>query len=174
MAAADPARPLSGLAARIDTRAAATFTAPNIAVELAYLQRPNSGTFERPYGWAWLLALHGAAEGATQAVLAPLAQAFAARFRAYLPRATYPVRTGSHANTAFAAVLAHDWAVRHDPPLGDEIAERVVGWYGADRAAQAWEPDGDAFLSPVLVEALAMSRVLPGEAFRDRPRRTHW
>lgn len=153
------------LAARIDPLAAATFTYDKLAVELAYLDRPNCGGFERPYGWAWLLALHGAAAGATQVALDPLARAFAARFAAFLPRATYPVRTGSHANTAFAAVLAHDWAVIHDPALGPLIADRVTGWYGGDRGAQAWEPDGDAFLSPVLTAALAMSRVLDDNAF---------
>ncbi len=154
------------LAAAIDPLADATFTPHKVAAELAYLDRPDSGGFERPYGWAWLLALDGAAAGTPwQAALDPLARAFAARFAAFLPRATYPIRTGSHANTAFAAVLAHDWAVARDPALATTLAERVVGWYGSDRDAQAWEPDGDAFLSPVLIEALAMSRVLPDAAF---------
>ncbi len=154
------------LAARIDQVAAATFTPAKIAAELAYLDRPLSGGFERPYGWAWLLALHGV-DSPWTAALAPLVRAFAARFAAYLPRATYPVRTGSHANTAFAAVLAHDWAVVHDPALAAQVAARVTGWYGSDRGAQAWEPDGDAFLSPTLVAALAMSRILADADFRD-------
>ncbi|MGI4881253.1 MAG: DUF2891 domain-containing protein [Janthinobacterium lividum] len=155
-----------GLAASIDPLAATTFTAAKLAVELAYLDRANSGGFERPYGWAWLLALHGAAADTEWGpLLDPLARAFAARFAAFLPKATYPIRTGSHANTAFACVLAHDWAAAHDPALATLIAGRVTGWYGGDRDAQAWEPDGDAFLSPVLCEALAMSRVLPGAEF---------
>lgn len=103
------------LATAIDPLADATLTPAKLAAERAYLDRPGSGGFERPYGWAWLLALHGAAAGTRCAdALEPLARAFAARFAAYLPRATYPVRTGSHANTAFAAVLAHDWARTHD------------------------------------------------------------
>jgi len=153
------------LAARIDPLAATTFTPAKLAVELAYLDRPNSGGFERPYGWAWLLALHGAADGATQAALDPLARAFAARFAAFLPRATYPIRTGSHANTAFACVLAHDWAVAHDPALAALVVARIHDWYAGDRDAQGWEPDGDAFLSPVLCEALAMSRILDAGDF---------
>ena len=154
------------LAADIDPLADATFTPEKLAVERAYLDRPNSNGFERPYGWAWLLALHGAAAGTRWGpLLEPLARAFAARFAAFLPKATYPIRTGSHANTAFAAVLAHDWAAVHDPALAAQIAARVTGWYGSDRNAQAWEPDGDAFLSPVLCEALAMSRVLPAADF---------
>ena len=153
------------LAARIDPLAATTFTPAKLAAERAYLDRAGSGGFERPYGWAWLLALHGV-DSPWQAALDPLARAFAARFAAWLPRATYPIRTGSHANTAFAAVLAHDWAVVHDPALAAQLTERVRGWYGGDRDAAAWEPDGDAFLSPVLTEALAMSRVLDAAPFR--------
>ncbi len=154
------------LAAEIDPLADATFTAEKLAVERAYLDRPNSGGFERPYGWAWLLALHGqAADTRWGPLLEPLARAFAARFAAFLPKATYPIRTGSHANTAFAAVLAHDWASVHDAPLAAQVAARVTGWYGGDADAQAWEPDGDAFLSPVLCEALAMSRILDAASF---------
>ena len=154
------------LAAEIDPLADTTFTAEKLAVERAYLDRPNSNGFERPYGWAWLLALHGAAaETRWGPLLEPLARAFAARFAAFLPKATYPIRTGSHANTAFAAVLAHDWAAVRDPTLAAQIAARVTDWYGGDVQAQAWEPDGDAFLSPVLCEALAMSRVLPAADF---------
>jgi len=154
------------LAARIDPLADTTFTPDKLAAELAYLDRPNSGGFERPYGWAWLLALHGAAaETRWQAALEPLTRAFAARFAAFLSRATYPIRTGSHANTAFACILVHDWAVEHDHPLAVLIVRKLHDWYGEDRDAQAWEPDGDAFLSPVLVEALAMTRALDDRAF---------
>ncbi len=159
-------RNFPGLAAQIDPRAAGTFAPAKLAAELAYLDRANSGGFERPYGWAWLLALHGAAADTPwQAALGPLARAFATRFAAFLPRATYPIRTGSHANTAFACTLAYDWATTYDPALATQIAARVLDWYGNDRDAQAWEPDGDAFLSPVLVQALAMSRVLPAVPF---------
>jgi hypothetical protein len=155
------------LAASIDPLADATFTPAKLAVECAYLDRASSGGFERPYGWAWLLALHGqAAMTPWGAALTPLAEKFAARFKAYMPKASYPVRTGSHANTAFAAVLAYDWAMDHDPALAAQLAGRVTGWYGDDTAAQAWEPDGDAFLSPTLVEALAMARMQPPPAFR--------
>ena len=154
------------LAASIDPLADATFTPAKLAVECAYLDRASSGGFERPYGWAWLLALHGqAARTPWGAALTPLAEKFAARFKAYLPKASYAVRTGSHANTAFAAILAHDWAVHHDPALAAQLSGRVTGWYGDDTAAQAWEPDGDAFLSPTLIEALAMARVQPPPAF---------
>jgi len=135
-----------------------------VAVECAYLDRPGSAGFERPYGWAWALALHGEAvrheDAGWGAALEPLARAFAARFTAFLPKQTYPIRTGTHFNSAFAAVLALDWADAHDPALAALIRDRARRWYGEDRDAQAWEPGGDEFLSPTLIEALCMARVL--------------
>ena len=151
------------------TRALArqVFTAENVAGELAYLADGNARGFERPYGWGWLLALHGeAARGEYGAVLAPLAREFARRFGDYLPLLTYPVRTGSHGNTAFALILALEWADIHDPALAALTRARARDWFGGDLAAQAWEPDGDAFLSATLCEALLMGRVLPAGEFQ--------
>ncbi|TPG49880.1 DUF2891 domain-containing protein [Roseomonas nepalensis] len=134
-----------------------------VAAEVAYLARPSARGFERPYGWGWLLALaeelaHHAGEP-WSARLEPLAEAFAARLRGFLPLATYPVRTGSHGNTAFALLLA---AGR----MGEEIAPFARRLYGADRACPAWgEPGGDDFLSPTLVEAALMARLLPRGEF---------
>ena len=45
-------------AVRVHTLADAMLTAENFAVETAYLTRPSARGFERPYGWAWALALH--------------------------------------------------------------------------------------------------------------------
>jgi hypothetical protein len=166
------ARRFPGHAAAAQTRALAaqTFTAENAAAELAYLAVPSSRGFERPYGWAWLLALHAELarhqDPGHAATLAPLAQEFARRLDAYLPLMTYPIRTGSHANTGFALALAAEWAGVHDPALLSLITARARHWFGADRAAQAWEPDGDAFLSPSLTEALLMARILPQPEFR--------
>jgi hypothetical protein len=146
-------------------------TEEKIAVEVAYLARPLSATFERPYGWAWLLALdaelarHETSEGRRwHSMLEPLARAFAARFRDFLPRATYPIRAGTHFNTAFAIALAIDYAdVARDTGLGDLLRDRARGWYSADADAQAWEPSGDDFLSPTLIEAECMRRALGAE-----------
>lgn len=146
-----------------------SFTLEKVAAELAYLERPLSGGFERPYGWAWLLALHleasrhGDRTWAQQ--LEPLARAFAERLSAYLKVLTYPIRTGTHFNTAFALVLSHEWAQRHDRSLAGQIEERARHWFGQDRACQAWEPSGDDFLSPALIEPLSMMRVLPAQEF---------
>lgn len=157
-------------AGAIAARVTAMFTPAKVAGELAYLARDNSGGFERPYGWAWLLALHGEAALHQQdwaAALEPLARAFAARYAAFLPKANYPNRNGSHANSAFAAVLGFDWARVHDAQLAAQIAARGRGWYAADRASAGWEPSGDDFLSPTLIEALLMQRVLGEGEFAD-------
>lgn len=140
-----------------------------VAGELAYLDRAYTGGFERPYGWAWLLALHGEAARHDDAewaeALEPLARAFADRFRDFLPRQTYPVRTGTHYSTAFALALALAWAETYDTPLADLIRERAQAYYGADRNCPGWEPGGDEFLSSAMIEALCMKRVLDGDAF---------
>jgi hypothetical protein len=150
--------------ARIDALAAEMLTAANVEGERAYLDRPSSGGFERPYGWAWLLALHREAQrhgdrrwGAT---LEPLAAAFAKRFRLFLPKLTYPIRTGTHFNTAYALILALEWAQENDEALAGLIAERAADWFGGDRGYHGWEPGGDDFLSGGLTEALLMRRLL--------------
>lgn len=133
-----------------------------VAGELASLIQA-SPSFERPYGWAWALALHGEAarhDAPWAEALAPLAYAFADRFRAHLPMLTYAIRVGTHFNTAFALVLTQEWAVDHAPDLADLCSDRARHWFTGDRDAQAWEPGGDEFLSGTLCEALLMSRVL--------------
>jgi Protein of unknown function (DUF2891) len=141
-----------------------------ITAELDYLHRSYSAGFERPYGWAWLLALHQEAtrhkDRGWGETLAPLAAAFAERFRLYLPKLTYPVRVGTHFSTAFALVLALDWAEALDPPLTELIRRRATGYFAQDRNCPGWEPGGDDFLSSALIEALCMRRVLPAAEFR--------
>ena len=138
-----------------------SFTAEQVGAELAYLNRPLSRGFERPYGWGWLLYLHLEAsrhDAAWGARLEPLARAFADRFRAYLPVLTYPIRVGTHFNTAFSMILSLEWAETFDPSLAQLIRERALHWFGADRDCQAWEPGGDEFLSSALIEALCMAK----------------
>ena len=149
-------------AAEVRARAAALFTPANVAAECAYLERPGAAGFERPYGWGWALALHAEAEkhGELGPILQPLALAFAARFRGHLPKLTYPIRTGTHFNTAFGCLLALEWAEGRDPALAALIRARAQDWYGNDRDCQAWEPGGDEFLSSALSEALLMQAVL--------------
>ena len=141
-----------------------TFTAENVGAELAYLERPLSRGFERPYGWAWLLYLHLETTRHPEdwaAELEPLACAFAQRLHDYLGVLTYPIRVGTHFNTAFALVLSLEWADQFDSALAQDIRERSSHWFGGDRDCQAWEPGGDEFLSPALIEALCMARAHP-------------
>jgi len=151
-------------AAEIAELASGSFTAKKVGAELAYLDRPLGRGFERPYGWAWLLQLHLEAAQHEQrwgAELEPLARAFADRLGGYLEILTYPIRVGTHSNTAFALVLALDWAEAFHPPLAHQIRGRARHWFSADRDCQAWEPAGDEFLSPALIEAWCMARTEP-------------
>jgi hypothetical protein len=130
--------------------------------ECDYFSRPSARGFERPYGWAWVLALQHALVGtAWEAALRPLAEVVAARFAAYLPKATYPVRVGTHYNTAFALVIASPYAAALDQALLALMQAKAQDWYGADAACQAWEPSQDDFLSSALIEALCMLRLAP-------------
>ena len=169
-------------AAAIVKLADESFTPAKVGAELAYLERPSSRGFERPYGWAWLLQLHLEASRHDERwghELEPLARAFAERLRAYLEVLTYPIRVGTHFNTAFALILSLPWARTFDPALALKISDRALHWYGADRDCQAWEPGGDEFLSSALTEGLCMavthpedfpawfSKFLPGIANRQ-------
>lgn len=151
----------------------AQLTPANIAAETAYLWRAESRGFERPYGWAWSLMLAGelargtSAEGETWSrAVQPLARAFEERFTAWLPLATYPVRAGVHANTAFALLLALDYGRAVDnQPFAAQLCDKAIAWYGNDAGCQVWEPGGDDFLSPALVEAACMRAVLGKRLF---------
>ncbi|HEU5482801.1 MAG TPA: DUF2891 domain-containing protein [Sphingomicrobium sp.] len=152
----------------IDELAEASFTDEKVAIEDSYFRRPLSRTFERPYGWGWLLALHLEAsrhdDRQWSARLEPLARTIADHFKRYLQLLTYPIRSGAHFNTAFALVLALEWSDQFDDELDELIRARSRHWFGDDCDCQAWEPSGDDFVSPALTEALLMSRVLsPGE-----------
>ncbi|WP_166036684.1 DUF2891 domain-containing protein [Sphingosinicella sp. YJ22] len=154
-------------ARRIDGLFEEMLTEDNVAGELAYLDRAYSGGFERPYGWAWLIALHREAQERPDMpyadILQPLARAFADRFLTYLPKLTYPIRVGAHYNTAFALILALAWAETNDADLAALVRARASDYYSGDRDCSGWEPGGDEFLSAAMVEALLMRQVL-GEA----------
>ena len=161
--------PQMAAAPAIAARADEMLVADKVAAELAYLDRPQSAGFERPYGWGWLLYLHLEAsrhgDRSWASALEPLARAFAGRLDTYLAKLTYPIRVGTHFNTAFALILALEWAEQFDCQLAASIRSWAVEKFAHDRDCQAWEPGGDEFLSPALIEALCMARVLEGDAF---------
>ena len=153
---------------------AQSLTRENLLAETAYVSAKGRRSFERPYGIAWLLQLVTELEEwdddeATQwrTNIAPLEAAMADRLVSWLPDLTYPVRSGTHSQTAFALGLALDWA----RATGDEaaealITERTQTLYGGDRACPLhYEPSGADFLSPCLAEADLMRRVLSPSTF---------
>jgi len=143
------------------------FTPELVARELAYAAAPGRAGFERPYGWAWLLKLQAeldvhADTAAWAQALRPLSKFIAQRLAAFLGASHYPVRAGTHTNSAFAMKLALDYAaVCGDSALHAAIVSAGEKWFGADLAyPAAYEPSGTDFLSPGLCEALLMSEVL--------------
>ncbi len=160
-------------AKRIEELFDAQLTSAKVKAEVRYLGQPLRATFERPYGWAWLLMLsaelnrHASKKGKRWSdALAPLADAFTQRFLDFLPRATYPTRVGTHFNSAFAIALALEYAeVASNDKLRKTLVKKARGWYSKDSDCQAWEPGGDDFLSSALVEAECMRRVLKASEF---------
>ena len=146
-----------------------SFSAGKVAIERAYLDRPMAAGFERPYGWGWLLYLHLEAsrheDRRWAAELEPLARAFAERLHVYLAKLTYPIRVGTHFNSSFALILALEWAEWFDPILANSIRRWVIEKFANDRDCQAWEPGGDEFLSPALIEALCVAKALTSDEF---------
>ena len=143
-------------------------TSTNVKAEVSYLERESSRTFERPYGWAWLLMLaaelsrhDGKKARKWSQALNQLADVFADRFLIFMPKATYPIRVGTHFNSAFAITLALEYAdVASHRALKNALATKAKTWYEGDVDCQAWEPGGDDFLSSALMEAECMRRVL--------------
>lgn len=145
-----------------------------ILQEKAYFERPNTRSFERTYGWAWLLKL--AEELATwedkqgqkwAKNLQPLSAIIVQRYLGFLPKQTYPIRTGVHPNTAFGLSFALDYArTTGQEALEKLIVQRSLDYYQKDKSCPAaWEPGGNDFFSPCLLEADLMSKVLPRDEF---------
>lgn len=154
------------------------FKSERIAAEIAYLHQPSRGAFERTYGWAWLLKLQteliALARILPHAVtwrdaLQPLADVFVERYLQFLPVAHYPIRSGTHANSAFGLLFALDYAdsVQHIA-LRKLVIAKANAWYGRDRRyPAAYEPGGDDFLSAGLMEAAVMRRAVDACSFAD-------
>lgn len=147
----------------------------HILKEVEYFRKEEEDSFERTYGWAWLLKL--AAELHTwedplarelEKNLQPLTDLISARFMEFLPKLRYPIRVGEHTNTAFALSLAHDYAkVTGSEELLNLIEKRAMDFYlNDDNCPLSWEPSGFDFLSPCLSEVDIMRKVLPENAFK--------
>jgi len=152
------------------------FSAENIIKEVQYLGQKNRKSFERTYGWAWLLKLaeelHNWNDPDGQRWsknLLPLTQAIVKRYLDFLPRQTYPIRRGVHANTAFGIGFALDYArAVGDEELETMLVKRSLAYYEKDKNYPAlWEPNGDDFFSPCLMEADLMRRLMNPTEFRN-------
>ena len=168
--------PDADFAARARTALGESFTDAKIAGEMSYFKGEGRTSTERPYGLAWLLCL--ADELHTwddeqaelwRSSIAPLEGLAADRFREWLPKLFYPIRTGEHSQTAFAFGLVMDWA----RTVGDEEMVELVSttarrFYLDDTSCPlGYEPSGQDFLSPCIAEADLMRRVLPPAEFAD-------
>jgi hypothetical protein len=151
-----------------------SLNAENIAHEAAYLEAEGRASFERPYGLAWLLQLVAELREwddpdarAMTANLRPVEEAVLRRLNDWLPKLSYPVRIGEHAQTAFALGLMLDYARgAGNAKFADLLVSKARQFYLGDKDCPlAYEPSGEDFLSPCLGEADLMRRVLPGPEF---------
>ena len=176
--------PDAPFAAAARTALEQSLTSANLAQEAAYLNAEGRASFERPYGLAWLLQLgqelrewektRSASKNVADplpaqlaANLRPLEQAAAGRLKTWLPKLSYPVRSGEHSQTAFAMGLMIDYArAADDRVFADLLLRKARDYYQKDENCPlAYEPSGEDFLSPCLAEADVMRRVLTPEDF---------
>ncbi|MGZ5135986.1 MAG: DUF2891 domain-containing protein, partial [Flavitalea sp.] len=141
----------------------------NLQNEVKYFDLPLTASWERTYGWAWILKLDQELIGWNdpdgkrwQQALKPLSKKITELWKKFLPKQTYPNRTGVHPNTAFGLVFALDYArAAKDTSFENAIIKSSKRLFGSDRNIPAkWEPNGSDFLSPSLEEADLMRKVL--------------
>ncbi|ALS99730.1 DUF2891 domain-containing protein [Lacimicrobium alkaliphilum] len=149
-------------------------TADKVAGEVAFFSKDINASFERTYGWAWLLKLsdelHAWQDPMAQQLatnLQPLADLIVKRYLDFLPRLLYPIRVGEHTNIAFGLSFAYDYAVnRQHTELQQLITERAKSYFLQDKNCPiSWEPSGYDFISPCLEEVGLMQRILPEDQF---------
>ena len=163
-------------AAEIRNRLSENLTAEHIRKEMQIFATTDNKSFERTYGWAWLLQLQTELLTWQDSLgvelsrhVAPLAQQLARLYIAYLPLMNYPIRVGEHSNLAFGLRLAWDYAlIAKDDSLRAAIRVAALRFYQHDVDYPIrWEPGGNDFLSPALEEADLMWRVLPEPVYQD-------
>ena len=147
-------------------------TEENIQGEIAYFNRKQEYSFSRTYGWTWLLKLQMELntwqnEDAQQMAknLQPLTDVLVSRYQEFLPKLLYPIRVGTHNNSAFGMSFAYDYAIHSkNQNLKSSIEEAAKRLYSNDKNCPiSWEPDGFDFLSPCLEEVSLMQRILSPE-----------
>lgn len=152
-------------------------TAENITKEVAYFTMNNqSKSFERTYGWAWLLKLQEELYTWDDPIakkwydnIKPLEDYISQAYIDYLPKLVYPIRVGEHSNSAFGMSFSYDYAITvGNEALATAIKEAAIRFYSDDMDCPiSWEPSGYDFLSPCLQELDIMRKVLGKEAFEE-------
>ena len=147
----------------------------NIDKEIQYFFGTHNASYERTYGWAWLLKLaeelHTWDDSTARELennLQPLTNLIITKYIEFLPKLNYPIRVGEHPNTAFGLSFAYDYAVEANHlELKTLIEQRAKDFYFNDENCPlSWEPSGFDFLSPCLEEAALMKRVLSETEFK--------
>ena len=148
----------------------------NILKEVDYFLGKHNKSYERTYGWAWVLklaeALHTWDDKIARELednLQPLTDLIVQKYLDFIPNLNYPVRAGEHPNTAFGLTFAWDYAlVVGDESMLEMIKNSARKFYLNDSDCPiSWEPSGYDFLSPCLQEAAIMKRVLPRKVFTN-------
>ena len=149
-------------------------TPEKVAQEVAYFEKKLNKSYERTYGWAWLLktaeALHTWDDPMARELentLQPLTDVIVMRYKEFLPRLVYPIRVGEHTNTAFGLTFAYDYAITvGNTSFQQLIEQRAKDFYLKDAGCPVtWEPSGYDFLSPCMEEIDIMRRILPQNEF---------
>lgn len=168
--------PDSELGKKIEDLFNTQFKEEKVTRELAFFKSNLNTSFERTYGWAWLLKLQAELyllkeeNGFTWAdKLQPLTTHIVESYTEFLPKLVYPIRVGEHTNTAFGLSLALDYAeVVKDNVFAELIKNRAQFYYLEDkRCPLEWEPSGFDFISPCLQEAELMSKVLENKEYEQ-------
>lgn len=167
----DPASPFTAL---IEDALEESFSIENMNREVAYYIVDGRNGFERPYGIAWYLQLvaelhesPSAVHKSWREILAPLEVEIVKKMTAWLPNLAYPVRLGTHNQSAFAFGLMLDYArTVGNTEFEALLTERTRTFFGGDTGCPiGYEPSGEDFLSPCLMEADLMRRVMSAEEF---------
>ena len=162
-------------AKEIRTRIGENITQENILAEVSYIEQ-ESKSWERTYGWAWLLKLaeelytwEDAQAKKWYNNLMPLTEKVAYKYETFLPILKYPIRSGVHPNTAFGLSFAWDYAnTTGAEEFQGMIENRAKKYFIFDHDCPAdWEPSGQDFLSSCLEEANLMQRILTKREFKQ-------
>ncbi len=149
-------------------------TADHLQQELEFFRSPANTSLERPYGWGWLMMLAAELEEwddpdaiAWSRAVEPLAQHLMDSLIHWLPKLTYPQRTGVHPNTAFSLINALHYARCHEERGWTAIIRYQALRFFADDVDYPfqYEPSGSDFLSAGLCEAVLMHDVLDPDSF---------